>query len=179
MRSRIVLLALAALVSLTSCGNGGYDERESMQYRIDHTRGRTWRLGLAGVFVRERDSAREILVELPGWIVANEPDGCLPALALGPKGEAVVTSNAIATLWRIDPGTLAVTVHSLELSSDRDKDVGFSDLTFSPAYGAYFAVSSALGSVWKIDGSLSRAERMTLPEQPIAREERRGACAIN
>ena len=177
MRPGIAIAVLAGLVSAAACGSGGYDEQERMNYRIDRAHGRTWRLGLAGVFVRAQGSARETLIELPGWVVAR--DGCLPALALGPKGEAVVTSNVIPMLWRIDPVTLRVTTHSPELSTDRDKDVGFADLTFSASYGAYFAASSIDGSVWKVDGSLTRAERMTPPVQPIAKLERSNSCAIN
>lgn len=177
MRSGIAIAALAVLISAAACGSSSYEEEESMLYRIDRAHGRAWRLGMAGVFVRERGSARETLVELPGWVVAR--DGCLPAIAVGPKGEVVITSNVIPRLWRIDPETLAVSTHALQLSADRDKDVGFVDLTFASTYGAYFAVSTIDGSVWKIDGSLSRAERMTPSAQPIAKLERSTSCAIN
>ena len=177
MRSGIAIAALAGLLSAAACGSDGYEEQESMLYRIDRAHGRTWRLGIAGLFVRERKDGREALVELPGWVVAR--DGCLPAFALGPKGEVVVTSNVIPTLWRVDPDTLAVSAHSLELNADRDKDVGFSDLSFSATYGAYFAVSDLDGSIWKINGSLKRAEKMTPPVQPIAGLERSTLCAIN
>lgn len=178
MRSGIAIAALAGLISAAACGSSdSYKEEESMLYRVDRAHGRAWRLGMAGVLVRERDGTRETLVELPGWVVAR--DGCLPSIAVGPKGEVVVTSNVISTLWRIDPETLAVSAHALRLSADRDKDVGFVDLTFASAYGAYFAVSTIDGSVWKIDGSLSRAERMTPSAQPIAKLERSTSCAIN
>ena len=78
----------------------------------------------------------------------------------GPKGEAVVTSNVVSTLWRIDPQTLAVTEHPLALDADAGRDVGFSSLIYSPRHAAYFAVSGAHGSVWRIDTRLQRAQKV-------------------
>lgn len=179
MRWKILAAGLAGLVWLAACDNSQYEEPQNVHYRVDRTRDRVWQLSLRGVSVRERASGRETWIDLPGWIVAGAADGCLPALALGPKGEAVVTSNVIPTLWRVDPVTLAVTVHAVELNVDRDKDVGFSELAFSPTFGSYFAVSQMHGSVWKIDSSLRRAERVTPPAQSAGQPERRVACAIN
>ena len=59
-------------------------------------------------------------------------------LALGPSGEAVVTSNAVHFLWRIEPQTLAVSVHELSFDSDTDREVGFVAIAYS-ADGKYFA----------------------------------------
>ncbi len=66
---------------------------------------------------------------------------CAPDIAIGPRGEVVVTSNVLPVLWKIDPDTLAVSVHRLQLDADHDKDVGFSGLAYSEHNGAYFAVS--------------------------------------
>ena len=41
----------------------------------------------------------------------------------------------MTTLWRIDPETLAVTVHPLVLDDHRGRDIGFSALTWSPRHG--------------------------------------------
>ena len=48
---------------------------------------------------------------------------CQAALALGPKGEALVTSNILPTVWKIDPETLAVSEYALVLDADQDKDM--------------------------------------------------------
>jgi streptogramin lyase len=101
-------------------------------------------------------------VRLPGWVWAGAPYGCLPDLALGPRGEAVVTSNVLPTLWRIDPDSLAVSVHALALDADDDKDVGFTGLVYSPQHGAFFAASHAHGSLWRIDPQLRTARKMPL-----------------
>ena len=84
---------------------------------------------------------------LPGWLLVDAPYSCPPDLALGPKGEALITSNILPTLWRIDPESLAVTVHPLLLDADTDKDVGFSALAYSPQHGAFIAASYAHGSL--------------------------------
>jgi hypothetical protein len=89
-------------------------------------------------------------------------------LALGPKGEAVITSNVISTLWRVDPETRAVSAHPLELDADKDKDVGFSGLIYSPEHAAYFAVSDSHGTLWKIDASLTSAEKISFAALPEA-----------
>ena len=115
---------------------------------------RAWQLTRDGVM------AGATSVSIPGWILAEEPYACPPELAVGPKGEAVITSNVVPTLWRIDPETLAVTEHPIALDADRDRDVGFSRLAYSPRHGAYFAVSAAHGSLWRIDTQLQRAEKL-------------------
>jgi hypothetical protein len=115
---------------------------------------RVWQLTRDGV------TAGSISVSIPGWIRAGEAYACPPELAVGPKGEAVVTSNVVPTLWRIDPETLAVTEHRLALDADKDRDVGFSSLAYSPRHAAYFAVSAAHGSRWRIDTQLQRAEKL-------------------
>ena len=115
---------------------------------------RAWQLTRDGVM------AGQTSVSIPGWIRAEEPYACPPELAIGPKGEAVVTSNVVSTLWRIDPETLAVTEHPLTLDADAGRDVGFSSLVYSPRHAAYFAVSAAHGSLWRIDTQLKRAQKI-------------------
>lgn len=111
-------------------------------------------------------------IALPAWLWVKAPYACPPALATGPRGEAVVTSNVMPTLWRIDPQTLAVTTHPLTLDADAGKDVGFSGLVYSAEHAAYFAVSEPHGSLWKIDAQLSYAQKVPL-SQPIS-----GACGL-
>jgi hypothetical protein len=132
----------------------------------------TWVLDGDGVYVQQARKPR-VEVKLPGWQWAHEPYACPPAIAIGPRGEALVTSNVLPVLWKIDPQSLAVTVHSLELDADLDKDVGFSGLVYSARDGAYFAVSELHGTLWRIDPLLRRAQKIALSE-PV-----RGACSVS
>lgn len=118
-----------------------------------------WRLTREGATLHVGGVQRKA-VELPGWLWADEPYSCPPSVATGPKGEALVTSNVVPTLWKIDPATRAVTVHSLELDADQEKDVGFTGLVFSPQHGAFFALSDTYGSLWRIDAQLTRATKV-------------------
>ena len=132
----------------------------------------TWVLDADGVVLQQPGKAR-VAIKLPQWQWAHEPYACPPVVATGPRGEALVTSNVLPVLWKIDPRTLAVSVHRLELDADSDKDVGFSGLVYSARDGAYFAVSELHGTLWRIDPLLRRAQKIALAE-PV-----RGACAMS
>jgi len=127
-------------------------------------RDRVWLLGADGLFLQNTRTAQRWPINLPDWQWAGEPYACMPDLALGPKGEVIVTSNVLPRLWRVDPETLAVTVHALELDADNGKDVGFAGLVYSSAGPAYFAVSQLQGSLWMIDPSLRRASKIALED---------------
>jgi hypothetical protein len=134
----------------------------SMRYGVDTARNRVWLLTRDGVSIYDVMRSEKIVVPLPDWLWVDAPYGCLPGLALGPKGEAVITSNVVPTLWRVDPATLAVSVHPLLLDSDTNKDVGFSGLAYSSEQEAFFAVSGAHGSLWRIDPGLEKARKIWL-----------------
>ena len=131
-----------------------------------------WVIDGSELFFKQQGQPRRA-VTLPGWHWVGEPYACAPAVAIGPRGEVVVTSNVLPVLWKVDPATLAVSVHRLELDADQDKDVGFSGLVYSERNGAYFAVSELTGSLWRIDPLLRRAQKIALSE-PV-----RGACAVS
>ena len=158
-KPRIFILA-ALLVSLSACDRGS---EPYARYQVDPVRHRAWSLGAEGLSFRDRAApGKAVHVPLPGWQWAGPPYGCLPDLALGPKGEAVVTSDVLPTLWRIDPETLAVSVHPIALDADTDKDVGFSVIAYSSRHGAYYALSQSPGAIWKIDPLLKRAQKTAL-----------------
>jgi glutamine cyclotransferase len=119
---------------------------------------RVWQLTRNGVVAQ--DAGRTTRVPLPDWTYAGPRFGCAPSLAVGPDGEAVVTSDVMPTLWRVDPRTLAVTRHELKLDADNDKDVGFFDLAWEAREGAYFAASTADGALWRIDRELKAARKV-------------------
>jgi len=145
---------------------------EPLRYRAQEDRARAWVLDAGGLFLEQAGKARRA-VRLPDWTWAGEPYACAPDITIGPRGEIVVTSNVVPVLWKIDPETLAVSVHRLELNADADKDVGFSGITYSERDGAYFAVSELHGSLWRIDPMLRRAQKIALSEPA------RGACALS
>lgn len=174
MRNAIAPLSLlaASIIALGGCDGRVASEQSprassavsesNVRYQVDAANGRIWWLSREGVFLRDAKTAQKIAVPIPGWQWAGEPYGCLPALALGPNGEALVTSDVEATVWKIDPDTLAVSRHVLAPDADLDKDVGYTALAYSSEHAAYFAVSGLHGSLWKIDSSLTRAQKIAL-----------------
>lgn len=155
------VLAMAALAALVGCDSSSPAASPSPQawHQIDSSRRQAWRLTREGVVLQRAGTGATTTVVLPGWLWVDAPH-CPPDLALGPNGEAVITSNVVSTLWKVDPETLAVSVHALALSADGDKDVGFSGLFYSREHGAFFAVSDLQRSLWRIDARLTSAEKI-------------------
>jgi hypothetical protein len=171
---RVFFLAIS-IMSIGGCDNGAaprqaakaVHDRPQLQpltgrYKVDPARNRVWVLTHEGVSVYDLSRPERIVLSLPDWLLVDTSYACPPDLALGPRGEAVITSNIVPTLWRIDPDTLAVSVHPLVLDADTDKDVGFSGLAYSPQHGAFLAVSYAHGSLWRIDPLLKGAQKIPL-----------------
>jgi hypothetical protein len=183
MRNAIAPLSLlaASIIALGGCDSrvetkqpsraAAAASEASMRYQVDATQGRIWWLTREGVFVHDAKTPQKRFVPIPGWVSVDVAYACLPALALGPKGEALVTSNVLPTVWKIDPETLAVSEHALALDADQDKDVGFSGLVYSSEHAAFFAVSE-FGSLWRIDPELTRGEKVAL-SAPMAK-----ACGV-
>ncbi len=181
------LFLVALIVSIGGCdpgvvpapgpkgaSNASQSQRPDARYQVDAARNRVWTLTPDGVFLHDAATGKDIEVPIPGWQWVDTQYACPPDLALGPNGEAVITSNVVPTLWRIDPETLAVTVHPLVLDADTDKDVGFSGLVYSSEHGAFFAISDTHGSLWRIDPLFKTAQKIPL-SAPIA--SRRSASA--
>lgn len=167
------LLAIGVIAGLSGCESSAQPGAQSiLNYRVDEARGRSVWLTRQGVQIHSA-AGRPVSVELPGWTYAGAPH-CPPVVALGPAGEMLVTSNVVPTLWRIDPATLAVTVHPLTLARDQDKDIGFAALAYVPERGAYVAYSETLRSAWLVDANLTGAVRMAAW---LDRPKSRGSCA--
>ena len=160
MKSSIIgILASLALAGLAGCeGNTQPSATRLLGYQVDAARERSIWLTRDGVQIHSA-AARPVQIELPGWMYAGGPY-CPPGIAIGPKGEVVITSNVVSTLWRIDAETRAVTVHNLALDVDREKDVGFAAVVYAPEQGAFIAYSETQRSLWKIDASLSGARKV-------------------
>ena len=167
----------ASLVALAGCDARVAPERPPrassstgepiIRSQVDAANGRIWWLTRDGVFVHDARAPQKRFVPIPGWVSVDAAYACQAALALGPKGEALVTSNILPTVWKIDPETLAVSEYALVLDADQDKDMGFSGLVYSPEHAAYFAVSE-LGSLWRIDADLTNARKVAL-STPLAK----------
>ena len=168
-------LVAVALATLSGCeggagatrsyqygSNASAGQQAGMRYQFDANRERVWWLTRDGVVVKNVGAMERTAVPIPGWTWVGEAWSCMPDLALGPRGEALVTSNVLPIVWKIDPETLTVTEHPLVLDADADKDVGFSGLIYSSEHDAYFAVSGAHGTLWKIDAQLARGEKLAL-----------------
>ena len=171
---RIGTLFLPVLVVLGGCDSRAAPAQETLKvsrqsdlrpdrHQADLVRNRVWVLTENGVVLYQNARRERTVIPLPEWFWAGAPYSCPPDLALGPKGEAIITSDVVPTLWRIDPATLEVSTHRLELDADTDKDVGFSELAYSSRHGKYFAVGSTDGSVWSVDPLLKRAQKVQTP----------------
>lgn len=172
--SRVFLALLAAsVVAIAGCDNRPapplaphaagvslLDPSDNGRQRDDPARGRVWILNSRGVFLYHVSTGKLVEVSLPSWQWVDGQYACPPDLAIGPNGEAVVTSNVVPVLWRIDPKTLAVSVHELVLDADNDKDVGFSGLRYSTEHGVFFAASDVHGSLWRIDPLLRKGQKV-------------------
>ena len=152
--------------------NGSEDPQTTVRSLRDPARARVWSLTVDGVLVNNAQASVNTIVTLPGWTWADAPWSCTPDMAIGPGGEAVVTSNVLPIVWRIDPDTLAVSEHPLTLDADGDKDLGFTGLTYSHEHEAYFAVSGPHGTLWKIDSGLTHGRKVAL-SMPM-----HGACRV-
>lgn len=160
----VVLLATALLAACQS------PEGTILRIRPDAERNLLWVLDHQGVAIHNNTSGRLVQrIALPGWVVAGRQFGCPPDLALDSSGRAIVSSNVLPVLWRIEPARFEVDKIELALDADQDKDVGFSGLSFAPD-GALLAVSATLGSLWRIDLRASSARKVT-SFAPV-----RGAC---
>ena len=124
----------------------------------------SWKLTRDGVELRRSGAVTRI--ELPGWRWAGPPYGRALALGRGPRGEVLVTSDVLPVVWRIDPSSLAVSVHPLALDADRDKDAGFVQVRYARAAGAYFARGAMDGACWRIDAALRHAQKLSPGEKP-------------
>lgn len=155
------VLASFSLVTLTGCeSDAAPAETSALRYQADASRDRIWTLTRDGVVLQLRAKPGKTTVELPDWAWVNPQWACPPDLAIGPKGEVLITSNVVPTLWKVDPETLAVTVHALALGSDTNKDFGFSRLVYSRDKGVFIATSDVLPSTWEIDPQLTRARKI-------------------
>jgi hypothetical protein len=129
----------------------------------DDARNNLWVLQRDAVYLHDaRTRALKQRFELPGWINAGDSYACPPDLVLDAQGAAVVSSNVVPVLWRVDPAKQVVTKHELVTDADADKDVGFTGLAYAADQDVFFAAGATFGSLWRIDPLLRRAQKVEL-----------------
>jgi len=169
----MVLFLVASVMA--GCGKEGnpeygLDERGALRVKTDPARSRVWVLGLDNVRVYDTVKKRLIRqIELPSWSVARLV--CMPDMALERSGSAFISSNAQSRLWRIDADSFEVKMHEISLHGREQWDIGFGALAFA-ADGALYALTSSVGSLWKIDVAKASAS-MIEPNNPPSK-----ACAF-
>jgi streptogramin lyase len=166
-RPQILIYAIATSAMLAAASALAGEPVRTVQ---DASRDRVWVLESDALYLHEGAQKRRF--ELPGWVYVTDAYACAPAVALDAQGAAVVTSNVVPVLWRIDPAKAQVTSHELTLDADADKDVGFSGLAYAPEQGVFYAVSATYGSLWRIDPLLRRAQKIPV-STPL-----RDACGL-
>src|SRR5215813_8869226 len=103
MSNGIVTLSLltASIIALGGCDSRDASNQPSRtaavvsepnaRYQVDSAHGRIWWLTREGVFLHDARMPQKRFVAIPGWVSVDAAYACLAALALGPKGEALVT----------------------------------------------------------------------------------------
>ncbi len=175
---RTLCLQLIFALSITGCAAAPVAETANsgrrddfLRTRVDSVRDRYWVLGIDHVSVYNVADKRLIRrVVLPGWNVAGSL--CPPDMAIDRTGAALISSNIMPTLWRIDAKTFAVTRREITLKTRENWDTGFSGIAFA-ADGALFAVTALPVSLWRIDVNSGDAAKVEL-SKPVL-----GTCALN
>jgi hypothetical protein len=161
---------VVSLVSCDAAGPAGAQDGPVAKVRVqvDAARNRVWLLTAQGIAIYDPAVPGRVLrVPLLGWQISEEPAGCVPQFALGPEGEAVIGSDLVPVLLRVDPETLAVTRYPLRLDhgSGVDRDTGFTALRYVPSLGGYLLVSRRDGTLWRIDRELRSATKVGVSTQ--------------
>ena len=162
MQFRFILVIVTTLL----LGCDGSVRREGTQVpllqveRTDVAGNRVWVLELDGVKVFDRTNRRLLRhVSLADWAAIGPNDGCAPDLVLDPSGAALVSSNVVPVIWRIEPQRFEVKQIFLRLDSDADKDVGFTALAVAQD-GTLTASGATFASSWRIDLRTRSARRL-------------------
>ena len=142
----------------------GLHQRDVLGVETDPRRGRVWVLGLDSLRVYDAATKKPIReVELPSWYLADA--ACMPDLVLDSSGSALVSSNVVPQLWRVDAETFETAVIDITLRSREQWDVGFGALRFTST-GGLEAVTSNANSMWSIDLAKGRADLIEIYPRP-------------
>ena len=133
-------------------------DRPVLRVQVDRARGTRWELGWGTASAYDIATGQLLRnVSLEGANLSGARDVALPDMVLTRFGAVIVSSNAQPSIWRISPSRFEVERFDLEVDSDHDKDFGFTALTWSAGERELFGVSTATGSLWRIDLATSKA----------------------
>ena len=139
-------------------------ERDAIRIRADTARARLWVLGLDNVRVYDAVTKKLIReVALPSWTVRRLV--CDPSLALDRSGSAFISGNVTPTVWRIDADSFQVKKQEIQLQGREQWDTGFGALAFA-ADGTLYALTSVVGSLWKVDVAKASANMIQVNDPP-------------
>ncbi len=160
-----VVRAAAAFLALAACLPERAEAQSAVQEDASHTQ--RWLLEKDVVTVSRADSAGIVRrLVLPDGVFAYLPYApCPPAMILDKSGAAIISSNVLPILWRVDPQTFQVQRYELELDHDGGQDVAFSALVAAPEQGILYATSATMDALWRIDLGSAKAQRIALPIQ--------------
>jgi hypothetical protein len=182
-RNSAMVLAMALVMGCSEVGSvpvSSATSEEVFSTRTDTARGRVWVLGPEDLRVYDAATRKLIRrVVLPGWSISRYE--CRPGLALDASGSAVVSSNIVPNLWRVDAQSFRVTEQAIGLEGRERWDIGFGPIALAGS-GTVYALSANGMSLWKVAPGASAAVMVetylppvkgcALPERDIARFER-------
>ena len=169
-KSHVAILVLSAAFALPGCVDSRQPvtlakaqaaDRIVLQVKEDLARGRRWELGWGSLDVYDIATDQLVhVVRLEGANLSGGREVAPPDMVMTRFGAVIVSSNAQPSIWRISPSRFEVERFDLEVDSDHDKDFGFTALTWSAGERELFAVSTATGSLWRIDLARSKASKV-------------------
>ncbi len=165
---RVTTLVIAAM--LWACDGSvrreGPAVKDFQVTRADAARSRLWVLDARGLALHDSVNGRRLRhVELPGLFLAGSDNLCPPDIAFDATGTVFVSSDVLPVIWRVDPERFEVTRIELALDADRDKDIGFTGLSFA-SDGIVIAAGATVPSLWRID--LNRASASKIASYPAS-----------
>jgi hypothetical protein len=165
---RVTTLVIAAM--LWACDGSVRREGPAVMdfqvTRADAARSRLWVLDARGLALHDSVNGRRLRhVELPGLFLAGSGNLCPPDIAFDATGTVFVSSDVLPVIWRVDPERFEVTRIELALDADRDKDIGFTGLSFA-SDGIVIAAGATVPSLWRID--LNRASASKIASYPAS-----------
>lgn len=146
---------------------------DAFRVKEDLARGRRWELGWGAVSAYDVASGQLVRrVPLPRASFAGTDLTCRPDMVMNRFGGLVVSSDAQPALWRVSPSHFEIERFDIVVDSDKDKDFGFSGLAWSADEKILYAVSGAMGTLWRIDLESETARKVEL-SSPVL-----GACGL-
>lgn len=146
----MVRLLAVLLLLLSSTLPALAQEGHVLRIHTDFARGRVWVLATDGVYLQERPRVAARRFTLPGWMHVNRPQAAAPDLILDHDGTAIVSSNIVPHLWRVDPERASADLIEVDPWPDARKDMGFTSLVLVIP-GSIRARSTIDSSGWRID----------------------------